>query len=61
MTMALLARQRHASTSEVFLSRKSQSKRVLVIGAGLAGLAAARELHDQGLDVVVVEARDRIG
>ncbi len=36
-------------------------KRVLVIGAGLAGLAAAGELHNQGHDVVVLEARDRIG
>ena len=61
MTMSLLARPRHASASEVLFNRKSQSKRVLVIGAGLAGLAAARELQDQGLDVVVVEARDRIG
>ncbi len=35
--------------------------RVVVIGAGLAGLAAARALHDAGRAVVVVEARDRIG
>ncbi len=34
---------------------------VVIIGAGAAGLAAARELHDKGLDVVVLEARDRIG
>lgn len=39
----------------------SKRKRVVVIGAGLAGLAAARELQRQGHDVVVVEARDRIG
>ncbi|PDW04661.1 flavin monoamine oxidase family protein [Candidatus Viridilinea mediisalina] len=35
--------------------------RTIVIGAGLAGLAAARELRHNGHDVVVVEARDRIG
>lgn len=35
--------------------------RVLVLGAGLAGLAAARDLRDAGHDVVVVEARERIG
>ena len=34
---------------------------VIVIGAGLAGLRAARDLADQGLDVVVLEARDRVG
>lgn len=37
------------------------SQRVIVIGAGLAGLAAARELQDQGYQVVVLEGRDRIG
>ncbi|WP_443068145.1 flavin monoamine oxidase family protein [Streptomyces sp. NBC_01356] len=34
---------------------------VIVIGAGVAGLATARELTDGGKKVVVVEARDRIG
>lgn len=34
---------------------------VAVLGAGVAGLAAARELHDAGYSVVVFEARDRIG
>ena len=35
--------------------------KVLVIGAGAAGLSAARALHDKGIDVTVLEARDRIG
>lgn len=34
---------------------------VVVIGAGVAGLAAARELSRQGLRIVVLEARGRIG
>jgi monoamine oxidase len=34
---------------------------VLVIGAGAAGLAAARTLHDVGHSVLILEARDRIG
>ena len=35
--------------------------RVAVVGAGYAGLAAGCELADRGLDVVVLEARDRVG
>jgi phytoene dehydrogenase-like protein len=34
---------------------------VVVIGAGVAGLAAARALSDAGRRVRVLEARDRIG
>jgi monoamine oxidase len=34
---------------------------VVIIGAGFAGLTAARELRQAGLSVIVLEARDRIG
>jgi polyamine oxidase len=35
--------------------------RVAVVGAGMAGLVAARLLHDSGCAVTVYEARDRLG
>jgi polyamine oxidase len=36
-------------------------RRVIVVGAGMAGLGAANALASAGVDVVVLEARDRIG
>jgi monoamine oxidase len=35
--------------------------KVVVLGAGLAGLAAARDLEAAGATVIVLEARDRVG
>ena len=35
--------------------------RVIVVGAGLAGLAAAQRLQQQGHEVLVLEGRERIG
>lgn len=42
----------------VLLSKKT---RVIVIGAGFAGLAAAHALREKGMDVTVLESRNRIG
>lgn len=37
------------------------ARSAIVIGAGAAGLGSARVLADAGLDVTVLEARDRVG
>jgi len=41
--------------------RPGARKRVVVLGAGLAGLVAAHELKQQGHDVIVLEAQNRVG
>ena len=47
----------YGTTSKV----EHSSVDVVIIGAGAAGLAAARELHDSGVEFGVLEARERIG
>ena len=51
-----------AKTPELNLPAGSgEGKRVVVLGAGIAGLAAAWELNQAGWDCVVLEAADRVG
>jgi monoamine oxidase len=42
-------------------ARRARRGSVIVVGAGAAGLAAASWLRDHGFEVIVLEARDRIG
>lgn len=39
----------------------AEPEQVVVVGAGMAGLAAAQALHLDGREVLVLEARDRLG
>ncbi|XP_048491884.1 polyamine oxidase 2 isoform X3 [Beta vulgaris subsp. vulgaris] len=41
--------------------RQAASPSVIVIGAGMAGIAAARALYDASIQVTVLESRDRVG
>ncbi|WP_111720962.1 NAD(P)/FAD-dependent oxidoreductase [Homoserinimonas sp. OAct 916] len=41
--------------------RKNVDVQIIVIGAGLSGLTAAWELHKAGHDIIVLEARNRVG
>ena len=36
-------------------------QQIIVIGAGIAGISAAKKLKDQGFRVIILEGRDRIG
>jgi monoamine oxidase len=59
-TAAILLSETH-SFAGAGEQKASSSKRVLVIGAGLGGLAAGYELASVGYEVIVVEARTRLG
>ena len=55
------------TTSGIFLASSAFSNffiakkpKVIIIGAGFAGLAAANYLHKKGIDFVILEARNRI-
>lgn len=59
LTTALLAGG--GLTPRTARARTLGAARVVVVGAGVAGLAAARDLTDRGAKVTVLEARPRIG
>jgi monoamine oxidase len=59
--MGMLAEPARASTPFALPRGSGRGRRVVILGAGIAGLVAAYELGQAGWDVTVLEARDRIG
>jgi len=55
------ARGSGARVAAQVINVAERSERIAIVGAGVAGAEAARTLSSYGFDVVVVEARDRIG
>lgn len=41
--------------------KEKRREKIIVIGAGVAGLMAAQKLQSFGFEVIVIEARDRVG
>jgi monoamine oxidase len=50
-----------SETSAESKKRMTRSGKIIVIGAGIAGLSAASNLEKQGKKVIILEARERIG
>lgn len=53
------------SSTSAFVSvcgqEENNSADVIIIGAGMAGVTAARELKERGISSIILEARDRVG
>lgn len=61
MLQATLAASAGLLLSSSLSAQSKPGKRVLVVGGGFSGLAAAFELKSAGYDVLVLEARNRVG
>ncbi len=59
--LVLLAPNLFASYSKEDDITNPNGKTVLIIGAGISGLAAAKKLKDKGFTVIVLEAQEKIG
>ncbi len=59
--LVLIAPHLFASDGKDEISINPIGKTVLIIGAGIAGLAAAKKLKDKGFTVIVLESQEKIG
>ncbi len=50
-----------SATASWAMGNARRRESVVIVGAGMAGLVAARLLHDSGFAVTVLEARERVG
>ncbi len=53
--------QSEESATPTTTTQAESPSQVIVIGAGIAGLAAAQQLKADGFEAIVLEARDRVG
>jgi monoamine oxidase len=61
MTALDLLAQPARATGKFQLSGESKGKKIIILGAGLAGMSAAYELGKVGYNCAILEARDRAG
>lgn len=61
LPLLLLAPPLFASCSKTPENIQPNGKTVIVIGAGISGLAAAKKLQQKGFTVIVLESQDKIG
>jgi len=52
---------KHTETASATNGTTNPTTDVVIIGAGLAGLTAARDILAAGLSCIILEARDRVG
>jgi monoamine oxidase len=63
LTMQAMGLLSTAVTAEPLALQKgvAHGTKVVILGAGVAGLSAAYELRNAGYDCIILEARDRVG
>ena len=61
LPILLMAPTLVASACENKTDKLANNKKIIVVGAGISGLAAAKKLHEKGYDVVVLESHDKVG